>query len=79
MNQNPFGSVGNDRLVSETAIETGQTELILTREQFDNLDNKVVRRLAAQFNGEDVNGKSPRFQTRAALAVQRSLDEYADQ
>ena len=79
MSNNPFGSVSDSSLVSETAIDTGQTDLILTREQFDNLDNKVVRRLAAQFDSESVNGKSPRFQTRAALAVQRSLNEYADQ
>ena len=79
MSNNPFGSVSDSSLVEETAIDTGQTDLILTREQFDNLDNKVVRRLAAQFDSESVNGKSPRFQTRAALAVQRSLDEYADQ
>ena len=77
MTTNPFGSVGNDRLVSETAIDTGQTELVFTREQFDNLDNKVVRRLAAEFDS-DVNGKSPRFVVRSALAVQRTLDEYAD-
>ena len=79
MTQNPFGSVSDSSLVEETAIDTGQPELVFTREQFDNLDNKVVRRLAAQFDSESVNGKSPRFQTRAALAVQRSLDEYADQ
>ena len=79
MSNNAFGSVSDSSLVEETAIDTGQTDLILTREQFDNLDNKVVRRLAAQFDSDSVNGKSPRFQTRAALAVQRSLTEYADE
>jgi len=79
MSNNPFGSVTDGRLVEETAIDTGQSDLIMTREQFDNLDNKVVRRLAAEFDSDDVNGKSPRFVTAAALAVQRSLNEYADE
>lgn len=77
--QSPFGSAANDTLVSENAISTGQTELIMTREQFDALDNKVVRRLAASLNSEEIHGKRPRFVVRAAIAVQRSLDEYADE
>ena len=79
MTTNPFGSVSDSSLVEKTAIDTGQSELVMTREQFDNLDNKVVRRLAAEFDSDEINGKSPRFQSRAALAVQRTLDEYAEQ
>ena len=78
MTTNPFGSIGNDTLVSQTAVDTDQSHLVFTKEQFDNLDNKVVRRLAAEFSSGEVNGKSPRFQTRAALAVQRTLDEFSE-
>jgi hypothetical protein len=79
MTANPFGSASDDSLVSETAIDTGQTELIMTPEQFDDLDNKVVRRLAAELDTDEVHGKMPRFVTRSAIAVQRSLDEYSEE
>lgn len=78
MSVNPFGSVTDDKLVSKTALDTGQTDLILTAEQFDNLSNTMVRRLAAEFNSDEVNGKSPRFVSRSALVCQRSLAEYTD-
>jgi hypothetical protein len=71
----PFGGIENSSLVEETAIDTGQTELILTRAEFEQLDPHVKRRFAAEFDG-DVNGKDPHFKIRAAIAVQRSLDEY---
>jgi len=76
MSTNPFGSVTDDTLVDETAIDTGQTHLVFTREELDRMDNQVVRRLAAEFDSSEIHGKSPRFQITAALAVQRSLSEY---
>lgn len=74
----PFGSVRDDSLVSENALTTGQTDLILTGEQFDRMHSTVVRRFAAALDTDEVHGKVPRFVIRAALVRQRTLGEYAD-
>lgn len=79
MTTDPFGSIADDSLVEDTAISTGQTELVMTPEQFDALDNKVVRRLAAELDSDEIHGKRPRFVIRAGIAVQHSLSEYADE
>jgi hypothetical protein len=76
MSIQPFGSVEDDKLVNKTALDTGQTELIVTGEQFDNMSNTMVRRMAAKLDCDEVNGKSPRLITRSALVCQRSLTEY---
>jgi hypothetical protein len=77
MTDKPFGGLDSASLVDETAITTGQTDLILTREQFDKMDAHVRRRFAAEFDG-DVNGKDPHYRIAAAIAVQRTLSEYVD-
>ena len=79
MTQNPFGDLSDASLVEETAIDTGQTELIVTREQFDKMDPHVRRRFAAKLQSDDINGKSPHFVVAQAIAVQRTLTEYANE
>ena len=63
-------------LVDETAIETGDTELIFTKEQFQNFDHNFIRNLAANANTDCVNGKSNRLELQSFFVRQRSLKEY---
>lgn len=76
MSINPFGSVTDNRIVDETAIDTGQTELVFTADQLDNMSNTMLRRLAAELDTDAVNGKSTRIEIRAALACQKSLEDF---
>lgn len=79
MTQNPFGDLSDASLVDETAIDTGQTELIVTTERFEKMDPHVRRRFAAKLDSSDINGKSPHFVVSQAIAVQRTLTEYAEE
>lgn len=73
------GSGGGFQLVSETAIETGDTDLIMTREQFDRLDQHMKRRLAGAANTDEITGKSTLLEVRSYCVRQRSLTEYGDE
>jgi len=68
--------INTNGLVEKNAIDTNQPELIFTSEQFENIDPQFRRRLAAAFDSDEINGKSTAFEIKAALAVQRTLDEY---
>lgn len=72
----PFGSVADDTLVDETALDLGQPELILTGREFDQFHNTVIRRYASELATDSIHGKSPKFQIKSALVRQRTLDEY---
>lgn len=78
MSQSPFGGVNVNDLAPVTALDTGQTDLILTNEQFERMHNTAIRRFAAELDHPEINGKSAQYVSRQALVCQRSLNEYAD-
>lgn len=66
------------QLVQETALDTGDTELIMTREEFEKLDQHMKRRLAGAANTDEVTGKSTLLEIQSFCVRQRSLSEYAE-
>jgi len=76
MSAQPFGSVTNDSLVSETAEANGDP--VFTKAELEAMSNTMVRRLAANADTDEIHGKSPRFQIHAYFRVQRSLTEYSE-
>lgn len=64
-------------LTNETAVETGDTHLIMTGEEFDDIDPQFRRRLAAEANTDEINGKSTALEVRFYLCRQRTLGDYA--
>jgi len=66
------------QLTEETAIESGDTDLICTKEQFEQLDQHVKRRFAAAANSDEINGKSVDLEYRSFFVRQRTLNEYAE-
>ena len=76
MSAQPFGSVTNDSLVSETAEANGDP--VFTAAELNRMSNTMVRRLAANADTDEIHGKSPRFQIESYFRVQRSLTEYSE-
>ncbi len=68
----------NLQLVQETAIETGDTDLIMTAEQFDKLDQHLKRRIAGAANTDEITGKSTLLEVSSFCVRQRTLTEYAN-
>ncbi len=68
----------NLQLVQETAIETGDTDLIMTAEQFDKLDQHLKRRIAGAANTDEITGKSTLYEVKSYAVRQRTLTEYAN-
>lgn len=61
-------------LVQETAIENGDP--CYTLEQLDRFAPKLLRRLAANANTNEINGKSTMYEIKEYFACQRGLSEY---
>lgn len=78
MSTQPFGSVADSSIVSETALDNGETHLIFTQEQLDAMSNTMLRRLAAAADTDEIHGKSVQLQIKCYLRCQRSLFEYAN-
>lgn len=76
MTTGPFGSIADDSLVSETAIENGDP--VFTNDQLEKMSSTMLRRLAAHSDTECINGKSPRYIITCYFSCQRSLTEYSD-
>ena len=72
------GSPSTFSIVNETALDTGDTHLICTGEEFDNYDQHFKRRIAGAANTDEITGKSTRLEIRAYCVRQRTLSEYAD-
>jgi hypothetical protein len=64
------------QLVPETALETGDSDLIMTREEFEKLDQHMKRRLAGAANTDAISGKSTLLEIQSFIVRQRTLDEY---
>jgi hypothetical protein len=71
-------SASSFQLVEETALDAGDTHLIMTREEFEGIDPQFRRRLAAAANTDAINGKSTALEIRSYLCRQKSLSEYAE-
>lgn len=69
-------SVRDLRLVDETALDVGDP--CFTKEELDQFSHKLLRRLAAQSNSDEINGKSNQLELRAFYHCQRSLSDYAN-
>ncbi len=67
------------QLVPETAIDTGDDELIMTAEEFDRLDQHMKRRLAGAANTDAISGKSTLLEVKNYIVRQRTLAEYAEE
>jgi len=66
-------------LVDETALDDPvcrDRNLIFTADEFENLDYQFVRRLAAQAESDEVNGKSDKIIVRSFFVRQHSLFDY---
>lgn len=79
MSDKPFGGIEETSLVDETPLDTGQTELIFTRDELDAMSNTMIRRLASELETDEIHGKRPRFVITTALARQKSLTEYEEE
>ena len=66
------------QLVEQTALETGDHDLIMTREQFDKLDQHMKRRIAGAANTDEITGKSTLLEVKSYCVRQRTLTEYND-
>ena len=72
------GSPSTFSIVNETALDTGDTDLIMTVEQFNNLDQHFKRRIAGAANTDEITGKSTELEIRSYVVRQRHLGEYED-
>jgi hypothetical protein len=68
----------NLSLVDETAVDTGDGHLIMTEKAFDNIDPQFRRRLAAEANTDEINGKSTALEMKYYFCRQRSLTDYVE-
>jgi len=66
------------RLVDETALERGETDLILTTEQAKNADPTLLRRFAAASESDEVNGRSVKLEIIQFCACQYTLSDFVE-
>lgn len=74
MTTSPFGSVTDNRIVDETALENNDP--VFTQEELDRMSNTMLRRLAANAETNEINGKSLRLEIVSYFRCQRSLGDY---
>jgi len=66
-------------LVDETALDDPvcrDRNLIFTADEFENLDYQFVRRLAAQAESDEVNGKSDKILIKSFYVCQHTLSDF---
>jgi len=66
------------QLVSETALDRGETELILTTEQAKNADPTLLRRFAAASESEEVDGRSVKLEMLGYFTCQYTLSDFVE-
>ena len=64
------------QLVQETAVERGDSHLVMTKEQFQKLDQHMKRRIAGAANTDEITGKSTLLEIQSYCVRQRTLSEY---
>lgn len=74
LHDTPVSSLG---LVEENCVTANEPDsLVLTTEEVDRYDTKVLRRLAAASESDAIHGKSTVLEMRSFLTGQRTLQEY---
>lgn len=63
-----------NELVTETALDNG--DIVLTTEEANQYDNKVLRRLAAEANTDAISGRDVALEWYSYFARQRTLSDY---
>lgn len=76
MTSDPFESASSLSLVDETALDTGDTDLIFTGEQLSGFEAHFLRRIASEASTDEINGKSTQLEIVEYCRCQRSLAEY---
>jgi len=66
------------QLVSETALDRGETELILNTEQTENADPTLLRRFAAASESEEVDGRSVKLEMLGYFTCQYTLSDFVE-
>jgi len=66
------------QLVNETALDRGETELILTTEQAENADPTLLRRFAAASESDEINGRSVKLEMLAYCTCQYTLSDFVE-
>jgi len=66
------------QLVSETALDNDETELILTTEQAKNADPTLLRRFAAASESDEVNGRSVKLEMLGYFTCQYTLSDFVE-
>ena len=66
------------QLVDKTALDHGETDLILTIEQAERMDATVLRRFAAASESEQIHGKSTKLEILSFLTCQYTLSDFAN-
>ncbi len=61
-------------LVNACAIQNGDP--VLTTEQAEQYDNKVLRRMAANANTDEISGRSVQLEWVAYFARQKTLGDF---
>lgn len=74
MTTNPFGSVTDNRIVNETALSNGDP--VFTKEELDRMSNTMLRRLAANADTDEINGKSLRLEIVSYFRCQKSFEDF---
>ena len=64
--------------MDETALDRGETELILTTEQAQNADPTLLRRFAAASESDEINGKSVKLQMIGYFTCQYTLKDFQE-
>jgi len=63
-------------LVTDCPMRNGDP--VLTTEEVKRMDNKVLRRMAAEANTDSINGRSVALEWQGYFGRQRTLTEYLD-
>jgi len=63
-------------LVTETALDNGDP--VLTTEEAERYDSKVLRRMAAEADTEAISGRDVALEWYSYFARQRTLTEYIE-
>lgn len=76
LHDTPVSSLG---LVDENCVTAGEPEdMIFTTEQVASFDTKVIRRLAAAAESDEIHGKSTKLLMQAYFKGQYTLNDFAE-
>lgn len=74
MSSNPFQETSSLTLVNETALDNGDP--VLTKHEVNQYSTKVLRKMAAAADTDEVHGKSVGLEMRAYFGCQYTLSDF---